>query len=124
MLELGPRVFELLNAKQWVGDQQPVIYGEGGLSAPDIQRIEAKLGFRMPDDFAFLLQNVRDPDSILFPWSTFDKQKYDDKIEWVREGIESSVVEDRLWLDRWGQRPEAPSEALEKVRSDFAAWPK
>ncbi|HMI96640.1 MAG TPA: hypothetical protein VK479_09030 [Micropepsaceae bacterium] len=123
MLQLGPDVFALLNAKQWVGNRQPVVYGKGGLSILDIRLIEAKLGFRVPDDFAFLLQNVLDPGEVLFPWSNFKKQRYEDMIEWVREGILSSVA-NGLWLRRWGERPKAPPDALEKVRNDFATWPK
>jgi hypothetical protein len=124
MLELGPTVFELLNAKQRVGNKQPVIYGEGGLSILDIQLIEAKLGFRIPDDFAFLLQNIRDPGSVLFPWSNFNKQDYEDAIDWVRKGIEFSIEENGFWDGRWGERPGALSDALQKFRSYFSTWPK
>jgi hypothetical protein len=124
MLELGPELFELLNAKQWVGNQQPVVYGKGGLTILEIRVIEAKLGFQVPDDFAFLLQNVRDPGGVLFPWANLKKQKYEDIIDWVRKGIEFSVEKDDLWLNRWGERPEALSDALEKARTDFSTWPK
>src|SRR6266576_2918184 len=124
MLQLGPELFELLNAKQWVGNQQPVIYGKGGLSILDIQFIEAKLGFRLPDDFAFLLQNIRDPGQVLFPWANFKKQKYEDTIEWVRKRIEFSVEKNDIWLRRWGERPAALFDALAKARSDFSTWPK
>jgi hypothetical protein len=124
MLELGPALFELLNTRQQVGSKQPVIYGDGGLSVHEIQRVENKLGFRIPEDFAFLLQNIRDPDSVLFRWSDFDKQDYDRAIEWVRKGIEFDIEQDGFWQDRWGERPVALSDALEKFRTNFATWPK
>jgi len=124
VLELGPEIFALLNANQQVGAKQAVIYGDGGLSLREIQLIEAELGFHFPDDFAFLLQNVRDPGSVLFPWSSFNKSAYDDAIRWVLEGIEFSVEADGFWQGRWGPRPQALPEALEIVRGDFATWPK
>lgn len=124
MLQLGPEVFDLLNAKQWVGNQQPVEYGEGGLSAQEIQLIEMKLGFPLPEDFSYLLQHFRDPGGVLFPWADFDKKKYDDSIVWVRTGIEFSVQASGLWLARWGEKPDALPEALRIVREDFETWPK
>ena len=124
MLELGPEVFALLNANQRVGDKRPVIYGDGGLFLREVQLIEAELGFRFPDDFAFLLQNVRDPGSVLFPWASFNKSAYDDAIRWVLEGIEFSVEADGFWQDRWGPRPQALAEALAVVRRHFVTWPK
>lgn len=124
MLQLGPDLFERLNAKQWVGNQQPMIFGKGGLSILEIQLVEAKLGFPIPKDFAYLLQNVRDPGGVLFPWATFKKQQYDDKIQWVLGGIEFSVEVNGLWLKRWGDRPATLSDALEIVRHDFETWPK
>jgi hypothetical protein len=124
MLQLGSDLFELLNAKQWVGNQQPVIYGKGGLSTLDIRLIEAKLGFCMPDDFAFLLQNIRDPGGVLFPWSKFSKQKYNDLIGWVLRGVLFDVEGNDLWLARWGERPKLRDDALDIARRDFATWPK
>ncbi len=124
MLKLGPELFELLNAQQWVGNQQHVIYGKGGLSTLQIQLIESQLGFRMPEDFAFLLQNIRDPGEVLFPWSNFKKQKYDDMIAWILKGIEFDIHANNLWLRRWGERPAESSVALEKARTDFKTWPK
>jgi hypothetical protein len=59
-MELGPELFQLLNSRQLVGNQLPIIYGARGLSSEQIASIEAQLGFRMPDDFAYLLRNVQD----------------------------------------------------------------
>jgi hypothetical protein len=124
MLELGPELFDLLNARQQVGSRLPVIYGDGGLSVADIRRIESELGFPLPDDFAFLLRNIRDPGSILLPWASFDKRTYDDLIAWVRQGIESSIEEDGFWDARWGQRPDGLTQAFGVFRTRFATWPK
>ena len=82
-MELGPELFQLLNSRQLVGNQLPIIYGARGLSSEQIASIEAQLGFRMPDDFAYLLRNVQDPGGVLFPWPQFDKRRYDASIEWV-----------------------------------------
>ncbi len=74
-MELGPELFELLNKKQWVGNQTPVLYGVRGLSSAQIASIEAQLGFRVPGDFAYLFQNLQDAGGVFFPWSNFDKRK-------------------------------------------------
>ena len=123
-MDLGPELFELLNARQWVGNQIPVIYGVPGLSSAEIASIETQLGFRVPEDFAYLFQNLRDPGRVLFPWSEFDKQIYDKSVEWVLHGIEFDIEKNHLWLERWGKRPDALPAALEIARNDFAAWPK
>lgn len=52
-MELGRDLFELLNSKQLVGNQTPVIYGAQGLSSQMVASIEAKLGFKMPEDFKY-----------------------------------------------------------------------
>src|ERR1700722_10320745 len=78
-MELGPELFELLNARQKVGTQIPVSYGARGLTSDEIGSIEAQLGFRVPDDFAYLIGNLQDPGRVLFPWSEFNKRRYDEK---------------------------------------------
>ena len=108
-MELGPELFELLNSKQSVGNRAPVIYGARGLSNEQIAFIEGQLGFRVPDDFAYLFQNLQDPGRVLFPWSEFDKRKYEEKIEWVLHGIEFDIERNGLWLERWGKKPDTLS---------------
>jgi hypothetical protein len=90
-MELGPELFELLNSKQLVGNQTPVKYGARGLSSEQIAFIEGQLGFRVPDDFAYLFQNLQDPGRVLFSWSEFDRRKYDEAIERVLRGIEFDI---------------------------------
>ncbi len=123
-MELGPELFALLNTKQWVGSQVPVIYSAPGLSSDEIASIEAQLGFRVPDDFAYLFQNLQDPGRVFFPWSEFDKRTYDESIAWVLHGIEFDIEKDNLWLERWGKKPDTLPAALEIARKDFATWPK
>ena len=122
MLELGPDLFELLNAKQLVG--KPVIYGVPGMSSAEIASIESEIGFRLPEDFAYLFQHIQDPERLFFPWSKFKKQEYDDMIQWVLQGIEFDIEHAKFWLDRWGARPTALSAALNIARKDFETWPK
>lgn len=124
MPELGPELFERLNATQRVGNMTPVTYGVDGLSSAEITSIEALLGFPLPEDFAFLLRNMRDPGDVFFPWSNFQRQRYDQSIAWVLGGIEFDIVNNDLWLERWGERPVALAEAFDIVRKDFATWPK
>ena len=124
MLELGPKLFERLNAEQQVGNRTPVIYGVEGLSSAEIASIEAQLGFQLPEDFVYLFQSLRDPGRVLFPWSNFKKQEYDDKIRWVLQGIEFDIEHNKFWLDRWGKRRATLSVALEVARRDFETWPK
>jgi hypothetical protein len=123
-MELGPDLFQLLNAKQSVGNKLPVIYGARGQSRDQIAAIEDQLGFRVPDDFAYLFANLQDPGRNLFPWSEFDKRSYDESIAWVLRGVEFDVEMNGLWLERWGQKPGALSVALEIVRRDFQTWPR
>ena len=75
MLELGPELFEVLNAKQRVGNMMPVIYGVPGLSSAEIASIEAQLGFRLAADFAYLFQNLRDPGRVFFPLVEFQETR-------------------------------------------------
>jgi hypothetical protein len=127
MISLGPELFDQLNTEQWVGNKQPVIYGKGGMSISEIENIEKQLGFKMPEDFKYLLQNVCDPGDVLFPWSKFSKQKYDELMSWVLRGIEFDIEHHPTfcWLEtRWGPRLEILSESLEIVRKDFPSWPK
>jgi hypothetical protein len=124
MYRLGPELFGLLNAEQRVGNMTPVIYGAPGLSPAEIASIESQLGFRLPADFAYLFQHLQDPGRVLFPWSNFKKQEYDERIRWVLEGIEFDVDHNKFWMERWGKRPAALSAALDIARKDFEAWPK
>lgn len=122
--ELGPELFRSLNSKQKTGNQPPVVYGRGGLSSEDVTKIQNELGFMLPEDFVYLLQNIQDSGGVLFPWSKFEKKKYDEKIEWVIHGIKFDVEKNALWLSRWGERPEDLSAAYEIVEKDFSTWPK
>jgi hypothetical protein len=123
-MELGSELFQLLNGKQWVGNQAPIVYGAPGLSTGQIASIEGQLGFRLPDDFAYLFSNLQDPGGVFFPWLEFDKRKYDEKIEWVLHGVEFDIEKNNLWLDRWGSKPDELSAALNAARKDFETWPK
>jgi hypothetical protein len=122
MLTLCPELFELLNAKQRV--EKPVRYGVAGLAPTEIASIEAQLGFRLPADFAYLFQHLQDPERVLFPWSNFKKEEYDEMIRWVLHGIEFDIEHNKFWLERWGTRPAALSVAVEIARKDFESWPK
>ncbi|MDQ7249798.1 hypothetical protein [Dongia sedimenti] len=123
-MDLGPELFDLLNAcRQKVG-KPPARYGAPGLSAVDTASIEAELGFRLPPDFVYLFQNLQDPGGVFFPWRDFDKRQYDEMIAWVLHGIEFDIEHNGFWLERWGGRPSHLSAALEIARSDFPAWPK
>jgi hypothetical protein len=125
MRQLGPEIFDLLNARQSVGSQQPVVYGKGGMSSSDIENVEKQLGFKMPEDFKYLLQNVKDPGGTLFPWSKFTKKEYDDLIDWVFHGVAFDIEHNACWLqNRWGPRPKTLAECIDIARKDFVTWPK
>lgn len=122
--ELGPALFNELNSRQWVGNMKHVVYGKGGMSAAAIKSVETQLGFALPPDFTYLLQNMRDDGNVFFPWSKFDKAKYDAMIDDVWEGIEFDIRQDDVWLYRWGKRPHALDDAVAVARRDFTTWPK
>lgn len=124
MIDLGPKLFAQLNSGQMVGNQKPVLYGEGGMTAAQIASVEAQLGFRLPEDFAYLLQNIRDEGGVFFPWLKFDRKNYDEMMEFVWGGIEFDIDANDLWLYRWGERPRDLAEAFAIARRDFATWPK
>lgn len=124
MPELDPRLFELLNRQQHVGNQTPVAYGAGGMSTAEIESVEAELGFRLPEDFSYFLQNVQDPGAVLFPWADFRIEKYKEQVERVLGGIEFDVEQNGLWLERWSKRPNSLRKSISLVRDDFASWPR
>ena len=123
MANLGPELFEMLNARQRVGNRLPVIYGAPGLSPREFSSIEEQLGFRLPEDFRFLFANLQDPGRVFFPWSTFRKEDYDASMAWVWHGIVFDI-EHGLWLDRWDERPAGLAEAQEVAKADFVTWPR
>ncbi len=123
-MKLDSELFAVLNAKQSVGNKSPVVYGAPGVSAGQIASIEAQLGFRLPDDFAYLLQNLQDPGAVLFPWMDFDKREYDQSIDCVWRGIEFDIKNNVVWLERWGARPDTLSIAIDQAKKDFLRWPK
>ncbi|MGJ8562898.1 MAG: hypothetical protein ACSHXY_05045 [Alphaproteobacteria bacterium] len=122
--EINAQLFKQLNKEQFVGNKQAPSYGSNGLAYNDIERMQKKLGFNLPPDFCFLLGNLKDPDEVLFPWASFDIQKYRDTIEWVISGIEFDIEHSDLWLPKWGERPQSLDTAKEIMRSDFKTWPK
>lgn len=125
MLELNADLFTLLNAEQHVGGRKRVVYGQGGMQAYEIENVEGQLGFRLPEDFKFLLMNVKDDGGVLFPWAKFSKYEYDESIKWIFGGIEFDIENNGFWLeDRWGPRPAELPARLDIVRRDFASWPK
>jgi len=121
-MELGPELFDLLNARQRIVN--PVLYGAPGLSAAEIVSIEAELGFGLPPDFVYLFQNLQDPGGVFFPWRDFDKRRYDELIDGVFHGIAFDIEHAGFWHERWDERPQQLPAALEIARSDFLSWPK
>jgi hypothetical protein len=124
MYQLGPELFELLNAKQRVGKQTPVVYGTDGLTNTQVATIESLLGFPLPPDFSYLLQNVRDPGGVFFSWADFKIENYDRFIDWVWQGIAFDIEQSDVWLYRWGERPASLPEALDIAKRDFTKWPR
>jgi hypothetical protein len=124
MHSLAPTLFTRLDTEQHVGTDIAPIYGDGGMAPAQLDAIEHALGFQLPPDFRFLLENLRDPGEVFFPWSRFDKAEYDPSIEWVFDGIAGSIERNNLWLRRWGERPHTLADAIRIARADFAHWPK
>jgi hypothetical protein len=123
-MQLGPELFALLNAKQRVGNMKPVVYGQGGLSDQELDRIEGQLGFALPPDFRYLLGNIKDEGNVFFPWAKFDLAEYQRRVDQVLEGILFDVEKCGDWADCLGERPSPPSAAAERARREFPKWPK
>jgi hypothetical protein len=121
---LGPELFERLHREQWGGTMEPAVYGPGGLSTSDIEKLQSQLGFPLPEDFCYFLQNVIDPGEVLFDYHNFNKQHYDSSIAWILHGMIFDIEKNNLWLRRWGNKPVDLKSKIEIARADFPSWPK
>lgn len=124
MPELDDELFKFLNANQLIGNKPAPIFGAPGMSSSELEEIEVKLGFDLPSDFRHLFRNVQDPGGVLFPWSHFSTELYDNTVARVWSGIEFDIQHNTVWLNRWGARPSDLDAAKSIAREDFKTWPK
>ncbi|WP_370235955.1 MULTISPECIES: SMI1/KNR4 family protein [Henriciella] len=122
MADLTQELFWKLNREQPRFPSGRVLFGQGGLTDSEIRSIEDQLEMALPPDFKFLLENLKDPGGVFFPWADFSLNLYRELIEWVWDGIAFDIGHG-LWLDRWGERPSEETEAKHNARLDFESWP-
>jgi hypothetical protein len=102
MADLTQELFWKLNREQPRFPSGRVLFGQGGLTDSEIRSIEDQLEMALPPDFKFLLENLKDPGGVFFPWADFSLNLYRELIEWVWDGIAFDIGHG-LWLDRWGR---------------------
>lgn len=124
MTKIDSELFNRLNVEQFTGNQQAPVYGKGGMTNGLLASVEQQLGFDLPSDFRALLQNLRDPGGVFFPWSNFSLDEYNYSIEWILKGLEFDIEHNEVWLKRWGARPTDLALAKGYARSDFKSWPR
>ncbi|GAB5457491.1 MAG: hypothetical protein Hens3KO_05210 [Henriciella sp.] len=124
MQKLGNDLFEYLNANQKTGNRTAPTYGVPGMTLSEIASVEAQLDFPLPSDLKFLLENVQDPGGVLFPWSDFSIERYQEMIDFVWRGISFDIEHNALWLEKWGQRPSDLTAAKALAKKDFQTWPR
>jgi hypothetical protein len=122
-IELNSELFDLLNSNNPFGPRSP-IFGAQGLKSSELGMIEEQLGFDLPNDMKFLLENLDDSNNLNFSWKNFDIKMYEKSIERIISGIEFDIENNGTWLSRWGDRPMNMAEAKSIVREDFKLWPR
>ena len=92
-----------------------------GLTAAETRLVEERFGFRFPPDLRDFLQTAL-PSGPRFPnWRQPDAAEIEKWLDLPRQGILFDVEHNGFWMDEWGTRPGALSDALhiasEQVRS-------
>ena len=95
-----------------------------GLTDAEIAAVENQFGFRFPPDLRAFLQTAL-PRGERFPdWRHGNEAELREWLEMPLEGILFDVQHNQFWLDEWGPRPGALSEALRITREQVAAAPR
>lgn len=96
---------------------------DAGLSATELDDIEAELHVKLPIDLRRFL-SVATPAGPGFPdWRS---PRSEQMLEWFdepSEGVEFDVEENGVWLDRWGEKPEDIDHAVDEVHRLVNAAP-
>jgi len=89
-IEINADLFKKLNASNQFQANSTTL-GGNGVSVKKIDQIQLQLGFELPGDFRFFLENLEDTLNIFFDWKNFDLAAYDASIEWISDGIEFDI---------------------------------
>jgi hypothetical protein len=91
---------------------------DAGLTDAEIIAVERRFGFKFPPDLREFLQTAL-PRGQRFPdWRSGDEAELRDWLDTPRQGVLFDVEYNKFWLDEWGPRPAALSEAL-RIASDL-----
>jgi hypothetical protein len=89
-----------------------------GLSDPEVAAVEQRFGFKFPPDLREFLQTAL-PRGPRFPdWRSGDETELRDWLDTPRQGVVFDVQYNKFWLEEWGPRPGALTEAL-RIASDL-----
>jgi len=97
---------------------------DSGLTESEIRTVEAHFDFRFPADLCALLQTAL-PRGPLFPdWRMPESTALADRLAWPFDGIAFDIEHNVFWLDSWGPRPAALSDALAVARATVESAPR
>lgn len=96
-----------------------------GLTDDEFEAAEGKFDFRFPPDLREFLSIAMPVKHKTFPnWRNLDCEDLAFKFRWPLEGILFDVEKNHFWLEKWGDRPDELSQALEIATKHVKAAPK
>ncbi len=101
---------------------------EDGLSAEETTSIEAKFGFKFPDDLKSFLQTALPISTKFVNWrEALVSSEYAKEVSsWMEgpfEGILFDVEHNNFWFDDWGAKPEGFERQAEIVKEKYKTYP-
>ena len=97
---------------------------DSGLTDSEVRVVEARFGFRFPPDLCALLQTAF-PRGPQFPdWRMPESPALTGRLKWPFDAIAFDIENNVFWMDSWGPRPAALSDALAVARAAVESAPR
>ena len=97
---------------------------DSGLTESEIRTVESRFGFHFPPDLCAFLQTAL-PRGPLFPdWRIPESPALAGRLAWPFDGIAFDIENNAFWLDSWGPRPHALSDALAVAKAAVESAPR